>query len=112
MQRHLWAQKQSWRSRRKNKHVFEVKFLDVSAETQRDRKVSNQANAIKINLMDQEGNKSSEPQINGAKERGENGMGEGMTPQMRAKEQIEKGEKDAIGEEMERCIIEKETRAD
>lgn len=99
----------------KNKHVCdlrEVKFLDVSAETQRDRKVSNQANAIKINLMDQEGNKSSEPQINGAKERGENGMREGMTPQMRAKEQIEKGEKDAIGEEMERCIIEKETRAD
>lgn len=35
-----------------------------------------------------------------------------MTPQMRAKEQIEKGEKDAIGEEMERCIIEKETTAD
>lgn len=44
--------------------------------------------------------------------KGENGMREGVKPQMRAKEQIEKGEKDAIGEEMERCIIEKETSAD
>lgn len=43
-------------------------------------------------------------------EGGENGMRELVKPQ--AKEQIEKGEKDAIGEEMERCIIEKETRAD
>lgn len=74
--------------------------------------MSSQGNAIKINIMDRKENKSSKPQINGVKERGENGMREGMTPQMRAKEQIEKGEKDAIGEEMERCIIEKETTAD
>lgn len=62
--------------------------------------------------MDREENKSSEPQINGVKERGENGMREGVTPQMRATEQIEKTEKDAVGAEMERCIIEKETGAD
>lgn len=37
------------------------------------------------------------------------GCERGVKLQMRAKEQIEKGEKDAIGEEMERCIIEKET---
>lgn len=40
------------------------------------------------------------------------GCERGVKLQMRAKEQIEKGGKDAIGEEMERCIIEKETRAD
>lgn len=44
--------------------------------------------------MDQQENKSSEPQINGVKERGENGMREGVMPQMRVKEQIEKGEKE------------------
>lgn len=43
-------------------------------------------------------------------------MREGVKPQMRVKEQIErdgeKREKDTIGEEMERCITEIETRAD